>query len=100
MIYTLKYICESRRSSKTDSLSVPLNYTQRKRAREGMKAGFIESADHRIIYFGCLLLSLPLSWKIIQIYIALQIMCFCHIVVFQWPLEHWTEKAEIFPLLN
>lgn len=57
------------------TLSVPLYYTQRKRSREGIKAGFSESANHRTIYFGCLLLSLSLSWKIIQIYIALQRMC-------------------------
>lgn len=75
MIYILKYICESRRASKTDFLSVPLYYTQRKRTRESIKAGFSESTDHRTIYWGCLLLFLSLSWKIIQIYIALQRMC-------------------------
>lgn len=74
MIYILKYICESKRSSKTDSFSVPLYCTQRKRTRESVKAGFSESAGHRTIYFGCLLLSLSLPWKIIQIYIALQRM--------------------------
>lgn len=40
-----------------------------------MKASFIEFADHRTIYFSFLVLSLSLSWKIIQIYIALQKMC-------------------------
>lgn len=45
-----------------------LYYTQRTRTREGLKAGFSESSDGRTIYFSCLLPSLSLSQKIIQIY--------------------------------
>lgn len=46
----------------------PLYYTQKSRTREGLKAGFSDSTDHRTIYFGCLRPSLSLSRKIIQIY--------------------------------
>lgn len=42
--------------------------TRRIRTREGLKACFSDSTDDIAIYFGCLLLSLSLSWKIIQIY--------------------------------
>lgn len=97
-------MCESRRSNKTDSLSVPLYYTQRKRTREDIKAGFSESVVHRSIYFGCLRLSLSLSWKIIQIYSLIllfkECVCLSYCVSVAFVTLDWESRDISFAVLK